>query len=673
MREPTSEAARLRFDASSVAADAEAHGLVVIAGAGISMGPPASLPGWNAINNAFLEALGMCVSRHTGSSIGLDIAEFIASRRDTADAAQPDLQAQLAEETLGHHYFALFSPLDISSWTDSHAALAALAGTGHLKAIVTTNFDRLIERALEAAGVSFTVYCSPDDFMRLGDALRTTSPLPVIKVHGSVERPDTMVDTLQQRVAGRPAALERALVALFSTHTVVVVGFSGGDLAYDPHYLGLREGASHSPRFLVVNRDGGAPTAAITDLVDAGPPTASIVDGVLPDCLVSLTRSMAVNGSLVQPAFDVEMEYPGMRRATLASDVYQAWAETMSPVRATVVLASLARAAGSDDAASRILSETMPHHLQAGLHDDPALMTQVGLLAASAVERCHIDGVLSEDRVPGEPALRLLAIDGVTSLPDVAALRALALTLVSQFAHADGTALGALRLSRELRGLAARADVVCTLSRMWALTERWEAPQLNLLRDTYRWVEEWGDEPRRARVGGWLARFLIESGHVDEAVDIVVSCQSVTKRLNLPILGNDLIAVGGRLHLATGRFDRAASALSSACGHYQTSGRTLALVEATLPLAEAAAGLGNHDLMTRAFLQFNDLWPSVPGLGLSHAATRVRIACALHAFEEARSTVSDLAALGAEWNDPVWTPQLCARLTLQIEAAEKHP
>src|SRR5262249_61710860 len=102
---------------------------------------------------------------------------------------------------------ALFSPLDIATWTDGHAALAALAAAGLLRAVVTTNFDRLIELAIDAAGAHATVYCAPEDFERLSNELvdgPARVAVPVIKVHGSVDRPATMVDTLRQRVVGRP-------------------------------------------------------------------------------------------------------------------------------------------------------------------------------------------------------------------------------------------------------------------------------------------------------------------------------------------------------------------------------------------------------------------------------------------------------------------------------------
>jgi len=45
------------------------------------------------------------------------------------------------------------------------------------------------------------------------------------------------------------------------------------------------------------------------------------------------------NGELVQPEWDTELEFPGMRSATLPADVRRAWGKSLSPVRAAVVLA----------------------------------------------------------------------------------------------------------------------------------------------------------------------------------------------------------------------------------------------------------------------------------------------------------------------------------------------
>ena len=658
-----SEAVRPAFDAVAVARDATAHGLVVVAGAGLSMGPPSSLPSWTAINNAFLENLALRLAGHTGGEVGYDVAEFVLERRETADVAQADLQAQ---------YFALFKPLDIATWNDGHAAIAALAATGFLRAVLTTNFDRLIELAIDAAGGHASVYCAPDDFERLSNELvggPAPVAIPVIKVHGSVDRAATMVDTLRQRVVGRPKSLEAALTRLFCNHAVLVVGFSGADLAYDPHYLGLRQGAAGSPSFTVVNREGDPPKAALADLVASAGAQARIVDGTLPECLIAASTALGQSGSLVKPAFDVEMEFPGMRRASLPSQVHEAWARSISPVRAAVVLASIARAAGSDDAAFRLLMRTMPHHLKANLHADPALPTQLNMLAATLIEACHVDPELSADAFQGEAALRVLSVKGVQRDAESLALLALGLALCGQAAESDAAGLAALKESRENFKPTVRADVLCTLARFWTLTERWSSSYVEALRQTYDLMFEWGDEPRRARVGAMLARFLVEAGQLEAAAAILVDCQRVVRRLNLAITGNDLIAAGGRLYLADGRREKALGALASACQHYETAQHNLRLAETLLPLAEAAASAGNADALKQAVGRFDDLLPLVPGMALPRSASRVRLFCSAGAFEEARGVVNDLVSLGKRWGDHPWIPDLAGRLEQRIAAA----
>ena len=671
------DAARAWIDPTAVARDARMHGLVVIAGAGLSMGPPSSLPGWTEINDAFLDSLAMRLARHTDGTVGYDVLELVLERREAAAAAQPDLQAQLAEESLGEHYFALFEPLDIETWNDGHAALAACAATGLLRAVVTTNFDRLIELALDAVGVRPAVYCEPKDFDRLPDELGGRSPsdaIPVIKVHGSVGRTSTMVDTLRQRVLGRPRALEAALARLFRDHAVLVVGFSGADLAYDPQYLSLREGAGGSPSFTVVNREGDTPTAALADLVAAAGPQARIVDGTLPESLVAVARALGESGPLLVPEFDTEMEFPGMRRAGLAAGVYFAWGESLSPVRAAVVLASIAEAAGSSDAAFRLLTGAMPYHLKADLYDDPALPKHLCMIAATLIEACHVDPELSADTFGGETAaLTVLSasLKGKALLDaESLALRALALALCGEAPQADGMGLAALEASREEFTPTTRADTICVLARIWTLDERWSPAYVETLRQTYELMLDWGDEPRRARMGATLARFLVEAGQLDDAETILVDCQRVERRLNLPLIGNELVAVGGRLHLAERRREKALSALASACRHYDDGQHSLRLAETLLPLSEAAAAVGDADLLGQAVSRFDSLLPLVPGMALPRAASRVRLLCSLGELEEARGVIRELVAFGERWDGHPWVPGLADRLDRQVAATE---
>jgi NAD-dependent SIR2 family protein deacetylase len=80
--------------------------------------------------------------------------------------------------------------------TDAHRAIAHLAAKGYMRVIITTNFDKLMERALEAEGVNPVVVSTPD-------AAEGAPPVQharctIVKVHG---------DYLDARIKNTPAEL----------------------------------------------------------------------------------------------------------------------------------------------------------------------------------------------------------------------------------------------------------------------------------------------------------------------------------------------------------------------------------------------------------------------------------------------------------------------------------
>ncbi len=108
--------------------------------------------------------------------------------------------------------------------TAAHEAIARLAAGGYVSVILTTNFDRLMERALEAEGITPAVLDTPD-------AIRGSEPLQhagvtVVKVNG---------DYLDTRIKNTPEELEeydpetdRLLDKVFDEYGLVVCGWSGG-------------------------------------------------------------------------------------------------------------------------------------------------------------------------------------------------------------------------------------------------------------------------------------------------------------------------------------------------------------------------------------------------------------------------------------------------------------
>lgn len=82
--------------------------------------------------------------------------------------------------------------------TDAHKAIAELVAKGYIKVIITTNFDRLIEKALSEVGINPVVISTPD--AAEGALPLIHSKYTVIKVHG---------DYLDTRIKNTPQELEQ--------------------------------------------------------------------------------------------------------------------------------------------------------------------------------------------------------------------------------------------------------------------------------------------------------------------------------------------------------------------------------------------------------------------------------------------------------------------------------
>ena len=234
--------------------------LVVMAGAGVSAGKPSALPAWYAIDAAIAQVLcrrvwslsspaggdGRLVPLGPFLVDGVDLMTVVDAKR-TAGRFPPDYQAQLIEEMCGDRYFRALQALDVDTINAGHDGIAALAAAGALKAVVTTNFDRLIERALDKRGVNHVVAKDDVGYVEMLQHLtrRKHGPLPVLKIHGSVTDHLSMIDTLKQRKRGRSQRLEACLNALQS-HYWLYIGFSAADLETDKSYLGLVAGAARS-------------------------------------------------------------------------------------------------------------------------------------------------------------------------------------------------------------------------------------------------------------------------------------------------------------------------------------------------------------------------------------------------------------------------------------------
>ena len=121
--------------------------------------------------------------------------------------------------------------------TRAHQAIARLVAAGHVRVIITTNFDRLIENALRENGVEPTVIASDD-------ALQGAVPLIhsrcyVVKIHGDYL--DTRIRNTDTELGAYTPGLNTLLDRIIDEHGLIVCGWSGD---WDP---ALRAAITRAP------------------------------------------------------------------------------------------------------------------------------------------------------------------------------------------------------------------------------------------------------------------------------------------------------------------------------------------------------------------------------------------------------------------------------------------
>lgn len=106
--------------------------------------------------------------------------------------------------------------------TRAHRAIANLSAKGYIRVICTTNFDRLMERALEEVGVSPTVVSTPDQVQGMMPPQHTGCL--VIKIHGDYL--DTRIRNTADELERYEPAIEGLLGRVLTEYGLIVCGWS---------------------------------------------------------------------------------------------------------------------------------------------------------------------------------------------------------------------------------------------------------------------------------------------------------------------------------------------------------------------------------------------------------------------------------------------------------------
>lgn len=169
--------------------------LVLLAGAGISMVPPTTLPSGPELRNLAMRSI--C------SPPGLRKWWKRLENLPRYERLVPEVLFQSIYECIGARLHPFFDILRLAQPNPLHAGLTRFCAA-HRVPIATTNFDLLLESS-------------------------TVDPVPVLHLHGDLGDPEQMVVRINQVGRGIVPAAAQQFQQLVAGRTVCFVGYSGND------------------------------------------------------------------------------------------------------------------------------------------------------------------------------------------------------------------------------------------------------------------------------------------------------------------------------------------------------------------------------------------------------------------------------------------------------------
>ncbi|MDQ6831550.1 MAG: tetratricopeptide repeat protein [Gemmatimonadota bacterium] len=382
--------------------------LVIFAGAGASMGAPTNLPSWRDVNRIVVRALAASAAPVIGDAEAKRAAELVLARH-AHEKLPPEYQAQLLAELLHDRYFEVLRLLDSDRPNATHLAIAWLARLGCVRAVITLNFDRVLEAAFAAVGVPLERHFQPEHFRALADDLARFDArggaCQLLKLHGSVDDSTTLIDTLAQRKRGFAPSVMKVLDHLLGTGHWVFLGFSGLDLEAEPNYLGLAQAADSAAGFTWMVREGTEPKPAVVKLRERYGDRGTLVSGNLPDWLLNVASVISPEPRAWIADHPTARDAPSQHATTAALERgARDWANGLDPRMCAMSIAFLVAACAEPHAAVTVV-ESVIRSLDARLKS--AAAPSDGLLLMHALAANAL-GILLAGLGRHEEALRWL-------------------------------------------------------------------------------------------------------------------------------------------------------------------------------------------------------------------------------------------------------------------------
>ncbi|MFX1520627.1 MAG: SIR2 family protein [Promethearchaeota archaeon] len=256
--------------------------VIIFAGAGVSIPAPTCAPSWWTLTQDILE-------------------NFFARAPDAEDLGelrfridrQPEEVFENFANILDYRLFTVFKVLDEGKPNGNHITIARLMKQGKVHAVITTNFDRYFERVLEAENVVYRLVVTNREYNQY---LADGCPGPaLLKIHGTTDRPDTIVSIASQYKTSKGFNWNKAEVflELMTKYECVFMGYSGWDFLHS-NYKRFWEKTSPKCKGIIWNVRPGE---------TEGPPLREIIptdrlrftNGELPAALIEVGKNIKLN------------------------------------------------------------------------------------------------------------------------------------------------------------------------------------------------------------------------------------------------------------------------------------------------------------------------------------------------------------------------------------------
>jgi tetratricopeptide (TPR) repeat protein len=319
--------------------------VVMLVGAGISMDPPAGLPDWTSLRDLTIAAVA---ARHSGlpalaSLLGEVPMISVPDRKGLA----PEMVASFISSSCSG-YFESFRALEEGEPNYNHRLIAAIAKEGLIKYILTTNFDMFLEGAFVEAEVPCRAYRNDEEFQ--GFHIEDDAHVHLLKLHGSIDLPQSITATVEQEAKGLSAAKVSVLDGLVSGRWLGVWGYSGADLKIDLDYLRLLQNRGTCRGFFWnMFQDAHyteQPNSFVVDIAKAySPDSVAIMSGLFP---IAFEKILDSTSPPAKPTFDARQRETYKQRKNQQLQRYlKDWAHSnVSGFAACIILGDLLRYAG---------------------------------------------------------------------------------------------------------------------------------------------------------------------------------------------------------------------------------------------------------------------------------------------------------------------------------------